>query len=127
MTEAMASPVKLRVCQGSSCLSKCRGSFSPLNSFEELRKNDDAPIEIEETYCMNQCKRGPNMRMIKDGNALIFEDSMNDTEMKRKAFQGVTTDEKVAHLFGIAKGATDGSNPGVESGSVEKLNDIMPS
>lgn len=125
-TAAMASLVQIRVCQGSSCLGKCRGSFNPLDSLKEIRNNEGVSIDIEETYCMNQCKRGPNVRMIKSSNVLTFENLMNDTEKKRKAFQGVSTEEKVGNLFGVAKGVIDGSNPGTESGSVDKLNDIMP-
>jgi len=116
----------IRVCQGSSCLGKCRGSFNPLDSFKKIKNDENIPIELEETYCMNQCKRGPCVRIISDEKVLIFDDKMNETEMKRKAFQGVSTEEKVENLFGVAKGVLDRSKPGVESGSVHKLNDIMP-
>ena len=140
-----SSSLKIRVCQGSSCLGKCRGAFNPLTSFENLlRVGDDdgdnnnankAPatttIELEESFCMNQCKRGPNVRLINadNGNVLTFDSTvMNDTESNRKAFQGVTNEIRVKHLWGIANKVAEGSMVGTvtEKGSVDKLNDIMP-
>jgi len=150
-----SSSLKIRVCQGSSCLGKCRGAFNPLTSFENLLVGDDAnayankgdvelegerstaasttttTIELEESFCMNQCKRGPNVRLINadNGNVLTFDSTvMNDTESNRKAFQGVTNENRVKHLWGIANKVAEGSMVGTvtEKGSVDKLNDIMP-
>jgi len=128
ITDAISS-TKIRVCQGSSCLGKCRGSFNPLTAFNNLQKDESAEtsIEIEETWCMNQCKRGPNARITKDGNVLTFEEGkMNDTEMKRKSFQGIGSEERVGHVWGLARGIEDGTVLGILSGSVDKLTDIMP-
>ena len=122
---AMAT-TKIRVCQGSSCLSKCRGAFNPLNSLEKKSENNDLSIELEETYCMNQCKRGPNARIIHDGNALTFDDLMNETEAKRKAFQGISNEKRVEFLWGIAEGVENGKVEGKNHGSVDALSDIMP-
>ncbi|VEU39982.1 unnamed protein product [Pseudo-nitzschia multistriata] len=138
LVSALSSPssLKIRVCQGSGCLGKCRGAFDPLESFEKLAAGtgDSDGIRLEETFCMNQCKRGPNVRMINadNGNVLVFDDAMNETEAGRKAFQGVSNDGRVEHLWGIAnqllaKGASGSPMEGVaEKGSADKLNDIMP-
>lgn len=67
------------------------------------------------------------MRMINDGQVLTFENLMNETEMKRKSFQGINNEEKIKSIFGVAKGVVDGTNSGIKSGSVEKLSDMMPS
>ena len=126
---ALSSPTTtIRVCSGSSCLSKCRGGFDPTKSFASLQKQseENSSIEIEETFCMNQCKRGPNARIMKDAQVLTFEGEMNETEIKRKSFQGVTSDKRVEHLWGLAKGLEDGTVDGIASGSVDKLTDIMP-
>ena len=146
VVSAMAPPsLKLRVCQGSGCLGKCRGAFNPLASFEMLvaegsGSNGDAAaatsetatatrIEVEETFCMNQCKRGPNVRMIDNdnGKVLTFDETiMNETELGRKAFQRVVNEDKVKALWGLAKDVTEGTVVATESGFVDKLHDIMP-
>jgi len=126
---ALSSPTTtIRVCTGSSCLSKCRGAFNPKKSFQSLQKQseENSSVEIEETFCMNQCKRGPNARIMKDAQVLTFEGEMNETEMKRKSFQGVRSDERVEHLWGLVKGLEDGTVDGIASGSTDKLTDIMP-
>ena len=128
-TLALSSSTKIRVCQGSSCLSKCRGAFDPLKSFQSLQKGniEESFVEVEETFCMNQCKRGPNARIIRDEQVITFEGEMNETEMNRKSFQGVRSDERVGNLWGLAKGLEDGTVDGVDSGDAAKLTDIMPS
>lgn len=78
---------------------------------------------------MNQCKRGPNVRIINadNGNVLAFDDTiMNEIESNRKAFQRVTNDDRVKHLWGIANGVGEGTVIGVEKGPVDELRDIMP-
>lgn len=78
---------------------------------------------------MNQCKRGPNVRMINadTGNVVTFgSDIMNEVESNRKAFQGITNEARVNRLWGIANQVVDGSMDAIEKGSADKLNDIMP-
>lgn len=135
-----ASPtIKIRVCEGSSCESKCRGTFTPKSSFQERiassTTNDESSssIIIEEAFCMNQCKRGPNVRLIKDDQVLTFEDEsgsiMNDTELKRKTFQSVTNDEKIDRIWGVVEEIQKGDACEieiVEGGHVDKLSDLLP-
>jgi (2Fe-2S) ferredoxin len=146
MTMTSSSSLKIRVCTGSGCLGKCRGGFNPLNSLEKLISdgndndndndsiNDNADmsstrIEIEETFCMNQCKRGPNVRLINsdNGNVITFDESiMNEVESTRKNFQRIINEDRVIGLWGIVNGIRDGTVVGVERGQVDILNDIMP-
>jgi len=168
---SLPSPsLKIRVCQGSGCLGKCRGVFNPLTLFEELKQiaddkdkdgddddtnntrdteesKDDSMtittpdaysptsttctnIEIEKSFCMNQCKRGPTIRIINadNGNVLIFDEDtiMSETEIYRKSFQGVNNEKRVNYLWKIVNGVGAGTIRGIEKGSVDKLNDIMP-
>ena len=120
----------LRICQGSSCASKCRGAFDPKKSLERLMEGESRfNVEFEESFCMNQCKRGPNIRMIRNGQVVVFDGDdgiMNDTEKNRKTFQNVATEERIEKIWGLTKGLVDGSVHGTECGSVEKLSDIMP-
>lgn len=81
---------------------------------------------------MNQCKRGPNTRIIQNGNVLIYPQHMNDIEQKRKSFQGITSDDKVRMVWGMAKSTQlnddeDVNVNAIDTGtSVDKLTDIMP-
>jgi len=78
---------------------------------------------------MNQCKRGPNVRIIDadTGNVLTVDGGvMNQVESNRGAFQGVSSEERVNHLWGIAKKVADGTMIATEKGSADKLNDILP-
>ena len=89
---SIGAPMKIIVCQGSSCMGKCRGMFNPKDSFTEAMSAGEAgkggeEIEIEEVQCMNMCKRGPNVRMVLRGELMTVDDKMNETEEKRKAFQ----------------------------------------
>lgn len=132
------NPTTIRVCTGSSCLSKCKAGFDPLSSFQSLyqeeRKNysneDDVIINIEETFCMNQCKRGPNARIIRHGKVITFEQGtgiMNDVELKRKSFQGVGSENRVHFIWNLVKDLHTGNVNGIiESGDAEKLTDLMP-
>jgi len=128
-----SSSTTIRVCTGSSCLSKCRGAFNPKSSLEHLQKtliddNLDTDVKIEEVFCMNQCKRGPNMRIIQNGNVITFKDKsiMNDTELKRKSFQSITNDDRVSRVWELTKGLVDGSVVGTDDGPSTKLTDILP-
>ena len=141
MTMTTPSSLKIRVCTGSGCLGKCRGGFNPLTSLEKLLISDDTnndmiidnakdtTIEFEETFCMNQCKRGPNVRIINadNGNVITFDESiMNEVESTRKNFQRIINEDRVTGLSGIVNGIRDGTVVGVEKGQVDILNDIMP-
>merc|ERR1712125_270207 len=120
----------LRVCQGSSCASKCRGMFDPKKTLERLLEGESKiNVEFEESFCMNQCKRGPNVRMIRNGQAIVFDGDdgiMNDMEKNRKTFQNVASEERIEKIWGLTKGLIDGSVQGIECGSVDTLSDIMP-
>ena len=127
------SSLKVRVCSG--CLGKCRGSFNPITSFEQLAAvadtdtDTETSIEIEETFCMNQCKKGPNVRLInaENQNVLAFDDTiMNEIESSRKAFQRVSNEDRINYIWGIANGVLEGEIVASEKGSVDKLHDIMP-
>ncbi len=123
------SSLKVRVCSG--CVQKCRGSFNHLTSFEKLADTENAndAIEIEETFCMNQCKKGPNVRIINadNQNVLTFDDTiMNEMESSRKSFQRVSNEDRVNYVWGIANGVVEGELTADEKGSVDKLHDIMP-
>ena len=48
---------------------------------------------------MNQCKRGSNVRLIKNDQVMTFENRMNEVELKRKAFQSVNSQERVEGLW----------------------------
>jgi NADH:ubiquinone oxidoreductase subunit E len=151
-TGAGTATTTIRVCQGSGCLGKCRGGFNPLDSFQALslladavtaEENTNTNVAIEEAYCMNQCKRGPNARIISPNRqVLVFvgenENSsqtiMNDTEQRRKAFQGLGSQARVEMVWGLAQGVATNDGNGqsggvtsvIESGSVDKLTDMMP-
>ena len=125
------SSLTLRVCSG--CLGRCRGSFNPLTTFEDLvaANEDDIAkrIDIEESFCMNQCKKGPIVRLINAENqhVVTLDDTlMTATESSRKAFQRVLTEERVQELWNIAEGVLEGDIVAMEQGPVEKLNDLMP-
>lgn len=79
---------------------------------------------------MNQCKKGPNVRLINadNKNVLAFDDDtiMNEMESSRKSFQRVSNDERVNYVWGIANGVLEGNVVANEKGSVDKLHDIMP-
>ncbi len=78
---------------------------------------------------MNQCKRGPNARIIRHGKVITFEQGtgiMNDVEVKRKSFQGVGTENRVNFVWNLVKDLHTGNVNGIESGDAEKLTDLMP-
>ena len=123
------SSLKVRVCSG--CIQKCRGSFNHVESFGQLAESSpETSIEIEEAFCMNQCKKGPNVRLINadNENVLAFDDDkiMNEMESSRKSFQRVSNDERVNYVWGIANEILEGTVVANEKGSVDKLHDIMP-
>lgn len=123
------SSLKVRVCSG--CLQKCRGNFNHVESFGKLvESSPDTSIQVEEAFCMNQCKKGPNVRLINadNQNVLAFDDDaiMNEIESSRKSFQRVSNDERVDYVWGIANGVLEGNVVANEKGSVDKLHDIMP-
>ena len=127
------SSLTLRVCSG--CLGRCRGSFNPLTTFEHLvaaneeKKGAHKRIDVEESFCMNQCKKGPIVRLInaENTNVLTLDDTlMTATESSRKAFQRVLSEERVQYLWKMAHGVLDGDIVAMEQGPVDKLHDLMP-
>jgi hypothetical protein len=105
---------RLRVCAGSSCSGRCVGSFEPVRAFAaqaELQslQSGRAPIEVETVFCMNQCKRGPNVRLIHDGQVATVPAEMGETEQSRRAFQGVRDDDRVRKVWSLAACAAAGT------------------
>ncbi|KAJ1618706.1 hypothetical protein T492DRAFT_1090737 [Pavlovales sp. CCMP2436] len=100
---------KLRVCSGSSCAGRCVGSFEPVRAFEAQADMFDLDIEVETVFCMNMCKRGPNVRLIQDGQVATVAAEMGETEQSRRAFQGVRDDARVWKIWMLAAGAAAGT------------------
>lgn len=133
----VSGPTTLRICQGSSCMGKCRGSFDPKKSFEGiLSANQDettAIIHIEEAFCLNQCKRGPNARLLQGDKVVVFS-SMTETEQSRKSFQSISTDMRVEKIAQLAMDFATGNlpetdedgNPTHQLKSTKTLGDILP-
>jgi hypothetical protein len=106
------SNVKLGVCQGSSCMAKCKGDFNPLNSFREIStRNSDNGIQIEEVFCLDACKRGPNARIYVD-NQIASLEGMNDSEKSRKMFMSVVRESDVNRVWTLAKQLSNGEIQG---------------
>jgi len=143
---AKTKTISIRVCEGSSCQSKCRGGFDPQKSFHKLIEEQDEEkekqqgsniiMESKSTFCMNQCKRGPNMRVLQSNDdtdqvVLTFPEAMNDTELKRKSFQSVGNNDRVTYIWGLIQGINGDSDGEVtssvvnESGSASTLSDIV--
>ena len=110
-------------------MSKCRGSFDPQKILGELEKESEDSFVIEEAFCMNQCKRGPNIRLIRNGHVLTFDEDgiMNETEKRRKTFQSVGNEEHLERIWGLGQGLVDGTIKAIENEPIEKLSDIIPS
>ncbi|CAK0819278.1 unnamed protein product [Prorocentrum cordatum] len=109
--------LKLVVCSGSSCEGRCRGAFDALRSFKALASEaGPSGIEVEEVFCMNMCKKGPNVRLLLGGQMVTIDDVMNEREQKRGAFQGVLGDPKVAAIWGLARDVAAGRRNGTLRG-----------
>jgi hypothetical protein len=110
-TASASAKTTLRVCAGSSCAGRCVGSFEPVSAFQAYAKApcSRADVEIETVFCMNMCKRGPNVRLIHEGELATVPSEMGETELSRKAFQGVRSDEKVFKVWSLASCAAAGS------------------
>jgi len=120
------SPVTIRVCQGSGCLGKCRGSFNPKETIERETRGQDAVVQ--EAFCLNQCKRGPNLRILTENEdkqkAVVFE-RMTETEQSRKTFQSVSSDERVLSILDTVSEFQAGRLEG-KLMDASKLGDILP-
>ena len=57
---------------------------------------------------MNQCKRGPVVRLVAEGELQTVPERMNAVEQKRKTFQNVGG-ARVEVIWGIASAIADGS------------------
>lgn len=100
-------------------MGRCRGAFDPVKSFESLaREQEGINVEVVEVACLNMCKRGPNVRMMygQDSVTAEGEGMMGDVEKRRKAFQGVGSDERVTRVWEIANGVHGGAIPHVVHG-----------
>jgi hypothetical protein len=95
--------VKIGVCQGSSCMSKCKGDFNPLKSLQSIEKDpSENDIEIEEVFCLDACKRGPNARIYVAGY-IASVDSMNELDRSRKLFTALCRDTDVNKVWSVAR------------------------
>ena len=97
--------VSVVVCTGSSCDSRC--NFSLKRAFEDLAAEGES-LAVTEVNCMNMCKRGPAVRLVADGLVTTVEARMNALEMKRTAFQSVSS-ARVSVVHGVAQGIANGS------------------
>jgi hypothetical protein len=136
--------ITIRLCEGSSCQSKCRGGFSPKKYFEAQIQSTSLPnsssiksasdiIRIEEVFCMNQCKRGPNCRIIQNDQVMTYPNDgiMNEMELKRKSFQMVSNDGRAHMIWDVVQRMIVDSEEEedgwiVKSGDVMKLSDLTP-
>lgn len=146
---ARACRTKIRVCQGSSCLGKCLGAFDPKGSLEALVEatvDDEEPagLEIEEAFCLNQCKKGPNARILYQSSVVLGEEQvdasdeewsvvvlpniMTETEESRKTFQRITNPDRVNDLYRWALEVQNGEiDPEhIKLFPASKLGDILP-
>jgi hypothetical protein len=95
--------VKIGVCQGSSCMAKCKGDFNPLTSLQSIGTDPtEKEIEIEEVFCLDACKRGPNARIYVDGY-IASVDSMSALDNSRKLFTALCRDTDVSRVWAVAK------------------------
>ena len=63
---------------------------------------------IVEVNCMNMCKRGPNVRIVADGDVQMVPERMSATEQQRGAFQSIGP-KKVAPIWDVVCRIADGS------------------
>lgn len=109
---ASARQCTVRVCAGSSCSGRCVGAFEPSSAFASqvaARAADGyTDVGIEEVFCMNMCKRGPNVRLLVDGEVATVAGAMGETELKRRAFQGVRDDDALQRVWALAEAVAAG-------------------
>eukprot|EP00930_Biecheleria_cincta_P072175 TRINITY_DN59613_c0_g1_i1.p1 TRINITY_DN59613_c0_g1~~TRINITY_DN59613_c0_g1_i1.p1 ORF type:complete len:213 (+),score=32.14 TRINITY_DN59613_c0_g1_i1:60-698(+) len=110
------SRAQVIVCQGSSCLGRCVGNFDPMDSFKELAAKNGPAVGLEQVSCMNMCKKGPNAQLVLDGELVIVSGQMSEVEERRKAFQGLSSHERVARVWKLLQGLLDGSVQGALHG-----------
>lgn len=123
------TPVTVAVCTGSACEQRCTGTFDTHATFAACAADDD-DISLVTVNCMNQCKRGPVVRIVAGPDELVqkVNGRMNSVEMKRGAFQNVGSVGRAEAIFGVAKGITDGSlSDGFGDFSVEPNGPLPPS
>ena len=95
------SKITVGVCQGSTCMGKCKGDFNPLTIFKNLATGSFSDIEINEIFCLDACKRGPNVRLYQDGHITSIE-AMTDLEKTRKMFTAVSREADVHRVWAFA-------------------------
>ena len=100
--------MEVAVCTGSSCEMRCAPGFDAKCAFEELAK-DDENVNVVAVNCMNQCKRGPVVRLTKEDELQTVPERMNSVEQQRKAFQNVGGAARVEAIWGVASAIADGS------------------
>lgn len=99
--------VSIAVCTGGSCEQRCAPGVFPKRLFETLTA--DSSVDVVEVNCMNQCKRGPVVRLVAEGELQAVPERMNSVEQKRKTFQNVGGAARVEGIWGIASAIADGS------------------
>mmetsp|Transcript_88284 Transcript_88284/g.156306 ORF Transcript_88284/g.156306 Transcript_88284/m.156306 type:complete len:230 (-) Transcript_88284:259-948(-) len=107
MNATQPAEVEIAICTGSSCEQRCPGGWTLQSSFCSLA--DDTSIAIKEINCMNQCKRGPNVRLVADKQVQVIKQRMNEVEQNRKTFQSVRSEERAKAIWGVAQAIADGS------------------
>ena len=111
MQQQAQAPVSIAVCTGGSCTMRCAPAFDPKKSFEALAATGAAnsTICVVDVNCMNQCKRGPVVRLTKEDELQTVPERMNSVEQQRKAFQNVGGAARVEAIWGVASAIADGS------------------
>ena len=99
--------VSIAVCTGGSCEQRCAPGVIPKRLFETLTA--ESSVDVVEVNCMNQCKRGPVVRLVAEGELQTVPERMNAVEQKRKTFQNVGGAARVEVIWGIASAIADGS------------------
>lgn len=84
-------------------MAKCKGDFNPLKTFHQISTtSSDSELEIEEVFCLDACKRGPNVRVYVDGHIASL-DAMNELEKSRKMFTSVVRESDVDRVWSLTK------------------------
>ena len=91
-------------------MGKCKGDFDPLESLRIRQLETGMPIELEEAFCLDMCKKGPNVRLLVN-NKIAQVEGMTEIEISRKAFNGVSNEVAVSRVWDLAQNAFRGQAP----------------
>ena len=96
------------MCTGGSCEQRCAPGFDTKRAFESLAAESGVDVDVVEVNCMNQCKRGPVVRLVAEDELQVVPERMNAVEQQRKAFQNAGAAPRVESIWGIALAVADG-------------------